>query len=193
MDMFNGSGSLNDSNYSTQENPDMNSPPPQITPEYQPPVTQKVFSFPKKTPKKKKRPINNYREENLIKDIEKPIIEHYSDVSRLRIIVQYIFIGLLSGCVIWGLTIQFIYGISLGLADDIAILSIIGIMLYYTLKRKSTGGKKFGSYTLCVAFLGFAARGLSGFIDSKKGIKQIGILIARTIILMFCCTLNCNR
>jgi len=98
----------------------------------------------------------------------------------------------LSCCFIWGITIQFLYGISLALIDDVAILSIVLIMLHLTWKKRVTAGIKLGCYTLAVTFLGFGIRGLSHFFQSKGIGMQVGLLVARSIILMICTTLNCN-
>ena len=65
-------------------------------------------------------------------------------------------------------------------------------MLFLTIKKRSTGGKKLGALTLIIMFLGFAARGMNTFFI-KKGIGiYIGLLAARSIFLIYIIILNCN-
>ena len=89
----------------------------------------------------------NYKGENY-DEIKRPIIRHYYEIGLPRKILQYTFIFLLSCCFIWGITIQFLYGISLALIDDVAILSIVLFMLHLTWKKRVTAGIKLGCYTL---------------------------------------------
>ena len=186
-------GSINDTSDSRSEN--LNSAPPQLPSESQ--IKNKNDTPKPETPNYNEQNYNannnyNYQEENY-DEMEKPIIEHYDEIGYLRKILQHIFIFLLLGCFVWGITIQFLYGISLALIDDVAIFSVASIMLYFTLKKRVSAGKKLGGYTLAVAFFGFGIRGIAPFFQSKGTGLQIGLLIARTIILMFCTSLNCNR
>ena len=183
MDNYNGSNPVTNSTDSTEEN--LNSAPIQLP-------SQSEIKNTTDTPNDAYNNNYNYEPENY-DEIERPIIIHYDEIGLLRKIVQYIFIVLLSGCFIWGIIIQFLYGISLALIDDCAILSVVLIMLYYTLKKRATAGRKFGGYTLAVTFFGFGIRGISPAFQNKGVLIQIGLLIARTLILMFCTSLNCNR
>ena len=192
MDDFTGSAPVTSTSDSSGEN--LNSAPPQLPPESE--IKNNNYTPNQETPYYNGQNYNtnnnyNYHEENY-DEIERPIIEHYHKLGTLRKIVQYIFIIFLLICFIWGITIQFLYGISLALIDDIAILSVALIMLYLTLKNRVSAGKKLGGYTLAVIFFGFGIRGVAPFFQSKGTGMQIGLLIARTLILMFCTSLNCN-
>ena len=183
MDNYNDSNPLNNSTDSFDEN--LSSAPLQLP-------SQSEIKNTTDTPDDAYNNDDDNEPENF-DEIERPKIVYYDEIGLLRKIVQYIFIVLLSGCFIWGIIIQFLYGISLALIDDCAILSVVLIMLYYTLKKRATAGRKFGGYTLAVTFFGFGIRGISPAFQNKGVLIQIGLLIARTLILMFCTTLNCNR
>ena len=191
MDDYTGSVPVTSTSDSSGEN--LNSAPPQLPPESE--IKNKNDTPKQETPYYTEQNYTNYnynyQEENY-DEIERPIIKHYYELGTLRKIIQYIFIILLFGCFVWGITIQFSYGISLALIDDVAILSVALIMLYLTLKNRVSAGKKLGGYTLAVVFFGFGIRGVAPFFQSKGTGMQVGLLIARTLILMFCTSLNCN-
>ena len=138
---------------------------------------------------------NNENNNNQVDDDEiyQPIERHYYyEIEKCRKISQYIGCILLYGFSIWGIILATIFGPSYGLIDDGFLIILASIMLYLTIKKRSTGRKKLGAVTLIIMFLGFAARGMNTFFI-KKGIGiYIGLLAARSIFLIYIIILNCN-
>ena len=194
MDNFNGSVKPINIDDSIEENPDLNSAPiPSESEISNNTPTPNINYVNEQYNNQNNNNYYNQEEINYIDDIERPIIEHYDEIGLCRTILQYIFIILLYSCFIWGIILQIIYGLSLALIADAVLCSIASIMLFYTLKKRSSAGIKFGAYTLCVAIVGFGVMGVSTFFVNKGIGISVGLLVARTLVLMFCTSLNCNK
>ena len=190
MDDYNGS--IKPINDSKEEDPDLNSAPIPSESEIKnnTPIPNVNYT------NEQYYNINNnntyYNQEEVIypEYIERPIIEQNNEIGLCRIIIQYILIILLYGCTIWGALLQKEYGINLAIFDDVAIFSLASIMLFYTLKKRAITGKKLGCFIMIVAFGGFMIRGFSFLFITGDVLIGVGLLIARTFILIYCITMN---
>ena len=193
MDDYNGSiKPINDSN---EENPDLNSAPIPSESEIKnnTPIPNVNYT------NEQYYNINNnnihYNQEDVIypEYIERPIIEQNNEVGDCRKVFQYIFVVILYICTIFGIVLQIIYGINIALIDDALICSLASIMLFFTLKNKSTNILPLGLYTIAITIGGFLIRGYSFNYISGKVLLAVGYFMARNFILMFCISVNCNK
>ena len=139
---------------------------------------------------------NNQEQEEEIEEIERPLIRHHhyeEEIGCARKTIQYIAIVALYIFAVWGIILQILYGGYFGIIDDVFCVLLASIMLFLTIKKRSTGGLKMGALTLLIFLLGAAARGVNTAFMSSNIITNIILLIVRSIFLMFMCTLNCNR
>ena len=190
MDEYDGSAppaSILDSN---EEN--MNSAPPQIQPTYPSEDEIKLnqeTKDPNQVSDNNNNENNNNNDNNEEEDDEeyvpvRPVVQyHYDEIGKYRIITQYVFCFILYGCSIFGISLNCVYGAKYSLIDDVFLFILPSIMLYLTIKKRSTFGTKLGLSTLGIWLLGLAPRVVDLFFLSE-GRKLFTILMIIRIVAL---------
>ena len=99
---------------------------------------------------------------------------------------------LLYACSAVGIYMQISAGISFPIIDDILIFILASILLYFTIRKRSSVNKLIGILSLVTTIAGFPLRVLSGPSNSKS--KDMGGVIAitavKTFLLIFCAKMS---
>ena len=196
MDVFDGSAPPISVIQSNEEN--LNSAPPQIESSY---PSEDEIKKNQETKDSTTSGDNNNNENNNNQEedddeyvpVRPIVIHHHYEPAKARLIAQSIFCILIYGCSIWGISLNSIYGINYSLIDDIILFLLASIMLYLTIRKRTTCETKLGVLTLILTFLGFVVRGLATAFFNIAVLKFVVLLIIRTLILVFCTTFNCNE
>ena len=133
-------------------------------------------------------------EEEEEEEIQRPLFRNFVyEIGTARKVLQSIATSLIYGFAIWGLTLQIIYGINYGFIDVGILLAFATFMLIFTIKKRTTGGCKFGAMTMAVIFLGAVPNIVNFFFTRNFSMFLIYFLVKTIVLMLFIAPLNCNQ
>ena len=137
---------------------------------------------------------NNYQQKTRKKKRRNRVVSPIEEVSRCRIIFQIILSQILYVIIIASIGLQFYYGFSVNLIDDVLLFILATIMLFLALKGESSASCKLGCYNLFLFFCGFPIRTVGHVMnDNEKGMLWIFLAIIRTVFVMLIVSFNCPQ
>ena len=137
---------------------------------------------------------NNYQQNKKWKMKGNRIVSPVKKASRCRIIFQIIFSQILYAIIITSIGLQFYYGFSVNLIDDVLVFILATIMLVLALKGESCASYKLGCYNLFLFFCGFPIRTVGHILnENEKGMAWMAIAIIRTVFVMLINSFNCPQ
>ena len=133
-------------------------------------------------------------EEQEAQEKKRPLVGDINyEIGTKRKVLQCIAIAFLYAFALWELILQIIYGFSYGLIDIGILLAFATFMLIFTIKKRSTGGCKFGLITFAVTFLGLIPIGLNMAHTEFNNMFIIFLCVRTGVMFIFICSLNLDN
>ena len=130
-------------------------------------------------------------EEQEVEKKQRPLVgDINNEIGTKRKVLQCIAISFLYGFALWELILQIIYGFSYEFIDVVILTAFATFMLIFTIKKRSTGGCKFGLITFAVTFLGLIPIGLNMAHTEFNNMFIIFLCVRTGVMFIFICSLN---
>ena len=142
---------------------------------------------------------NQEQEEEEYEEMERPMIRHNNyydeeeEIGCCRKTFQYIFIVALYGLAIWGIILTILYGGYIGIIDDVSCIILASIMLYLTIKNRTTGGMKMGLLSVFLFFSSSVIRSINIIFMSSNIMSYVILFVVRGLFSFVLSFFNCKR
>ena len=133
-------------------------------------------------------------EEQEVEEKQRPLVgDINNEIGTKRKVLQCIAIFFLYAFALWELILQILYGFSYEFIDVVILTAFATFMLIFTIKKRSTGGCKFGLITFAVTFLGLIPIGLNMAHTEFNNMFIIFLCVRTGVMFIFICSLNLDN